>query len=108
LALADRALKITDASGRKDGAEPVLRELARLGWSSPRLESRPALHEAKTTITFPTRRLAVARALARTLPPGVQLVARGEVRGSVHLIIGADSANWTLTSPRTLPSLRSD
>jgi tetratricopeptide (TPR) repeat protein len=107
LALAGRALEIANASGRKDGAEPVRQELARLGWSSPKQAARAPRREASTTITYPARSLAVARALARTLPAGVQLVDCGAGCDGVRLVIGADSASWTLKS-RTGQALRND
>ncbi len=100
--LAGRPLEIADASGRNDGAEPVRRQLIRLGWSSSGPGARAAGREARTTITYPTRSAVVARALARTLPSGIRLVDCGQACQGVRLVIGADSVNW---SPKTRASL---
>jgi tetratricopeptide (TPR) repeat protein len=101
LALAGHSLVIADASGRKGVAEPVRRELARLGWSAPRVESSRAQAAANTTISYPAARLAIARALARTLPRGVELVECGKSCDAIQLTIGADSMNGRMKPPTT-------
>jgi hypothetical protein len=94
MVLAGRAIDVEDASGRGTGAAPVVQTLVRLGWTTPRLQPRPAPRTLATTISYPARAEAVAKALARTLPPGVKLADCGDCDG-VKLVLGADSAKWT-------------
>ena len=107
LAMTGRALEIADASGRHRGAEPVRRRLADLGWSASKAETRSAPREAVTTIRYPARSVAVARALARTLPAGVRLVDCGGACDGVRLVVGADSAGWSGRS-RNRSGIRND
>ncbi|HEX5379998.1 MAG TPA: LytR C-terminal domain-containing protein [Phenylobacterium sp.] len=96
--MAGRPLDIADASGRAGGAEPVRQELIRLGWSVPRRQALTGPREARSSITYPTRSLVLARALARTLDPGVQLVDCGETCTGIRLTIGADAARWNMSA----------
>jgi tetratricopeptide (TPR) repeat protein len=97
MGLAGRALEVEDATGRKDGAAPVVQRLIRLGWTAPQLEARAAPRKA-TVISYPARAEAVAKALARTLPPGVRLVDCQAGCDGLRLTLGADAAKWTLAS----------
>jgi tetratricopeptide (TPR) repeat protein len=98
LVLAGRALEVEDATGRKDGAAPVVQGLIRLGWTSPKLEAHAAARKVATIISYPARAEAVAKALARTLPAGVQLVDCQAGCDGLRLTLGADAAKWTLAS----------
>jgi hypothetical protein len=85
-----RPLAVINASGRPGAAEPVRTELARLGWSAPRSYAGEAPVQPKTTIVYPQSSLLAARALARTLPIEVQLVACKDGCEGLRLIVGAD------------------
>lgn len=91
-----RPVAIADATGARGGVEPVRQALMRLGWSVPAVEPRPAKRIAVTTISYPTYNLSTARALARTLPRGVELVDCGAVCDRVRLSLGADTAGWPM------------
>lgn len=95
LGLTGRPLVVADASGGRALAEPIRQQLVRLGWSAPRLSAASGEAAPRTTIDYPTHSLSVAQALARTLPPGVQLVDCGSACQSIRLTIGADAAGWT-------------
>ena len=97
LALAGKPLEVANASGRKDGAVPVVRALVRLGWTTPNVSVAAARREARSTIQYPTSGLTVANALARTLPAGVQLVDCGACDG-LRLVLGADSGAWPIVA----------
>ena len=100
-----RGLEIADASGRAGGAAPIVIELARLGWSTPRTAIPQAPRAIRTTITYAAYRAPIAQALARTLPPGVRLVDCEDACGGVRLTLGADSLAWPAQSRAVLRSL---
>jgi tetratricopeptide (TPR) repeat protein len=89
-----RGLEIADGSGRAGGAAPIVIELARLGWSTPKAAIHQAPRTIRTTITYAAYRAPVARSLARTLPPGVRLVDCQATCGGVRLTLGTDSLAW--------------
>jgi hypothetical protein len=90
--LTGRPLEIVDASGASGGAEAVRQQLVSRGWTAPRASVRIAAAESQTRIVFPEGSLAVAEALARTLPFPVQLAACEQRCGGLSLIIGQDAA----------------
>jgi hypothetical protein len=90
--LTGRPLEIVDASGAAGGAEAVRQQLVSRGWSAPRASIRIATVESQTRIVFPAGSLAVAEALARTLPFPVQLAACEQHCGGLSLILGQDTA----------------
>jgi Flp pilus assembly protein TadD len=90
--LTGRALEIVDASGSAGGAEAVRQQLVSRGWSAPKSAVRVATAESRTRIVFPEGSLAVAEALARTLPFPVQLAACHDRCGGLSLVVGEDAA----------------
>ena len=60
---------------RPAAAETVRQQLASRGWTAPKSVVQPAKAEARTRIVFPQGGLAVAQALARTLPFPAELAA---------------------------------
>lgn len=88
------SLRIADASGRAGGAEPTRARLAGLGWTAPRAGVQTVAPRLHTTITYATRSATDARALARTLPRGVQLVSCQDSCRGIHLTLGADALSW--------------
>lgn len=98
--LAGHTLAIANASGRADGAEPARVQLARLGWSAPKTGVREVAPQARTTIVYAERHAQQARALARTLPYGIQLIACADGCAGVSLSLGADSLGWPLSGAR--------
>lgn len=98
LKLTGRSLVVVDASGRKQGAEPVRVALAQLGWSAPRALTTKAAAQPHTVIRYPEANLAAAQALARTLPAKLEMVACNSDCDGIRLIVGADAADWTFNS----------
>jgi hypothetical protein len=92
--LAGHSLLVVNASGQGRGAEPVVARLTRLGWSTSRSGARPALAQAQTVIVYPDRSVAVARALARTIPYKVRLVSCASRCERMRLTIGVDAVAW--------------
>jgi hypothetical protein len=97
--LAGGPIRLEDASGRGDAVAPVVQRMVRLGWSRPALEVRAGAVRPVTTIVYPARAEVLAKALARTLPPGVQLAACSSDCDHMRLILGADSARWKVHTP---------
>lgn len=89
--LTGSALQIVDASGATNGAEGVRQQLVSRGWSAPKVASL-AQAETRTRIVFPQGGLAIAQALARTLPFPVELAACDNRCTSLSLIVGQDAA----------------
>ena len=98
-------LVVVNASGRTDGAEPTRQALALLGWSAPRSRMFDAPAAPRTTIRYAVVNSTSAKALARTLPSGAQLVACTSCVG-LRLIVGTDAAGWTFQPPAAQPSHR--
>jgi hypothetical protein len=93
---------LIDASGaqRGDGAEPIRRALLRKGWWAHRRAERQARREVRTTIVYARANVATAKALWRSLPGRVALVACQDNCRGVRLIVGADAAAMRF-APRT-------
>jgi tetratricopeptide (TPR) repeat protein len=91
-----RPVLIADATGAKGALDPVRREMVRLGWSTPQVGPPPARPMAVTTIAYPSYSASTARALARTLPRGVELVDCGAACDRVRLSLGADATRWPM------------
>jgi hypothetical protein len=98
LALAGKPLEVANASGRRNGADPVVRELVKHGWTTPNLQTASARRQMRTTILYPSNGLMVANALAKTLPSGVQLVDCGQSCDGLRLVLGEDSTSWPLVA----------
>ena len=81
---------LIDASGRAGGAEPVRLKLVHLGWWTHKPAVRQRARVAHTTIRYPKAAYATARALWRSLPAPVTLVACSRDCQSVQLTIGMD------------------
>ena len=86
-------IEVRDASGRVGGAETVVADLRQRGWTSPKITGRDTAIRAHTAIFYPANATATAaaRALARTLPGGAQLVECRDACVGVRLIVGADA-----------------
>jgi hypothetical protein len=91
--LTGSTLLVIDASGRRAAGNLVVTRLARLGWSVPR-SSRVAPAQRQTEIVYPARNVAVAQALARTLPYKVRLVNCAGRCERIRLVLGADALGW--------------
>jgi hypothetical protein len=89
--LTGRSLQIVDASGPNGGAEGVRQQLVAKGWSAPKSAVSVAQVETRTRIVFPQGGLAIAQALARTLPFPVQLAACADQCRNLSLIVGQDA-----------------
>jgi hypothetical protein len=89
--LTGRSLQIIDASGAEGGAEGVRQQLASRGWSAPKSAVSIAQAESRTRIVFPQGGLAIAQALARTLPFPVEVAACDNKCTSLSLIVGQDA-----------------
>jgi hypothetical protein len=90
--LTGSSLRIIDASGAEGGAEGVRQQLASRGWSAPKSSVSIAQAETRTRIVFPQGGMAIAQALARTLPFPVELAACTDKCTSLSLIVGQDAA----------------
>lgn len=91
--LTGNTLLVINASGRRAGGDPVATRLAHLGWSLPRSTQTGPL-QRQTSIVYPARNVAVARALARTLPYKVRLVSCAGRCDRMRLVVGADALAW--------------
>jgi hypothetical protein len=87
-------VRIVDASGAVSRGEPIRARLASLGWSAPRWALASAKVRDETVIRYPSTRLAVAQALARTLPGTVRLVTCDDGCVGLELIVGSDARAW--------------
>ena len=88
---------VENASGRANAAGSVAEGLKRLGWTS-RIETASVASRASSTITYPSGKADVARALAKTLAAPVKLVDCGAECDRIRLRLGADSATWTIAT----------
>ena len=98
--LTGRTLRIANASGRPDGAEPTRAQLASLGWSAPKAGVKMVASEPRTTITYAAQNAVAAQGLAHTLPRGVQLVSCQDACQGIRLTLGADALAWRLPPAR--------
>jgi hypothetical protein len=87
-------LRIVNASGEIRRAEPIRSSLASLGWSAPRWAVMDTRVQARSVIYYPASRLAVARALASTLPGSTRLVVCNNRCAGLQLVLGADARGW--------------
>jgi len=94
-------LRIVNATGHVYRAEPIRASLAGLGWSAPRWAMAQARPQTRTVIIYPPSRLAVAKALARTLPGSTRLAACTNGCAGLQLVLGADARGWK-PLPRTV------
>jgi tetratricopeptide (TPR) repeat protein len=99
-------LRIVNATGRLHRAEPIRASLAALGWSAPRWAMAEARPQARTVIVYPPSRVAVAKALARTLPGSARLAACTNGCAGLRLVLGADAQSWK-PMPRPVTRTRS-
>lgn len=86
---------VENVSGRPEAAGAVAQGLRRLGWTS-RIEAAPGPSQPASTITYPSARAEVARALAKTLAVRIQLVDCGSECDRIRLTLGHDAATWSL------------
>lgn len=87
-------LRIINASGEIRRAEPIRSSLASLGWSAPRWAVMETRVQARSVIYYPASRVAVARALASTLPGTTRLVPCTNGCGGLQLVLGSDARGW--------------
>jgi hypothetical protein len=97
--LAGGPIRLEYASSHADAVAPVVQRIVRLGWSKPTLEARAGAVQPVTTIVYPARAEVLAKALARTLPRGVQLAACSADCDHMRLVLGADSTRWKVRTP---------
>jgi len=88
-------IRLLNASGKTAGAGPVLRRLTALGWTMRQSDSRMQM---ATMLFYPAQNIAAAKAMQRTLPFPVRLVA-DKVAG-MRLVIGRDYLSWKPRNPR--------
>jgi hypothetical protein len=84
-------VRLTNASGKANGTWPVLRRLAVLGWTIRPADGRA---EPKTVLYYSPKTIAAAKALQRTLPFPVRLVADKPNASGMRLVIGRDYLSW--------------
>jgi len=82
-------IRLLNASGRTAGAGPVLRRLTALGWTMRQSDSRTQM---ATVLFYPAQNIAAAKAMQRTLPFPVRLVA--DKAAGMRLVIGRDYLSW--------------
>jgi hypothetical protein len=82
-------IRLLNASGKAAGAGPVLRRLTALGWTMRQSDGRMQM---ATVLFYPAQNIAAAKAMQRTLPFPVRLVA-DKVPG-MRLVIGRDYLSW--------------
>jgi hypothetical protein len=84
-------IKLLNASGKPDGARTVLRRLTSLGWTMRPADSRG---QPATMLFYPAQNIAAAKAMQRTLPFPVRLVAESSKTSGMRLVIGRDYLSW--------------
>ena len=84
-------IKLLNASGKPGGAGTVLRRLTSLGWTMRPGDSRA---QPATVLFYPVQNLAAAKAMQRTLPFPVRLVADSGKAAGMRLVIGRDYLSW--------------
>jgi tetratricopeptide (TPR) repeat protein len=88
---------VENAAGRAGTADAVAQGLKRLGWTS-RIEPPAGPSPAASTITYPSAKAGIARALAKTLAVRVQLVDCGAECDRIRLTLGTDAATWSIAT----------
>jgi hypothetical protein len=84
-------IKLLNASGKPGGTGTVLRRLTSLGWTMRPGDSRA---QPATVLFYPVQNLAAAKAMQRTLPFPVRLVADSGKAAGMRLVIGRDYLSW--------------
>jgi len=84
-------IRLLNASGKPDGAGTVLRRLTSLGWTMRLADSRG---QPATVLFYPAQNIAAAKAMQRTLPFPVRLVAEPSKTAGMRLVIGRDYLSW--------------
>lgn len=84
-------IKLVNASGQPAGAGTVLRRLTSLGWTMRPADSRS---QPATMLFYPVQNLAAAKAMQRTLPFPVRLIAESGKASGMRLVIGRDYLSW--------------
>ena len=84
-------VRIMNASGNLDRVGTVSRRLSALGWTVRLAETGRT--QAVTTLVYSTRNIGAAKAMQRTLPFPVRLVAETGPSG-MRLVIGRDYLSW--------------
>jgi hypothetical protein len=84
-------IKLVNASGKPGGAGTVLRRLTNLGWTMRPADSRI---QPVTLLFYPVQNLAAAKAMQRTLPFPVRLIAVSGKASGMQLVIGRDYLSW--------------
>lgn len=84
-------VRIMNASGNLDRVGTVSRRLSALGWTVRLAETGRT--QAVTTLVYSTRNIGAAKAMQRTLPFPVRLVAETGPSG-MRLVVGRDYLSW--------------
>jgi hypothetical protein len=84
-------IKLVNASGKPGGAVPIPRRLTTLGWTMRAADSRI---QPATLLFYPVKNLGAAKAMQRTLPFPVRLVAEPNKTAGMRLVIGRDYLSW--------------
>lgn len=84
-------IKLLNASGKPGGTGTVLHRLTTLGWTMRPADSRA---QPATMLFYPAQNLAAAKAMQRTLPFPVRLIADSNKTAGMRLVIGRDYLSW--------------
>jgi len=90
-------VRIMNASGQPDRVGTVSRRLSALGWTVRLAETGRT--QTVTTLVYTTRNIGAAKAMQRTLPFPVRLVAETGPSG-MRLVIGRDYLSWKSKNAR--------
>lgn len=82
-------IRLLNASGKTAGAGTVLHRLTALGWTMRPSDTRMQM---VTVLFYPAQNIAAAKAMQRTLPFPVRLVA--DKAAGMRLVIGRDYLSW--------------
>lgn len=88
------SLMFVDASGHPSRVHGIKAGLSRLGWSAGGPAARTDAVLQRSIVRFPSSRMQLAQALARSLPGPVQLQNCGRTCGGVQVLFGADVSRW--------------
>ena len=89
--LIGQPIRFFNASGKAGGAGTVLRRLTTLGWTMRPSEGRV---QPATVLYYSAQNIAAAKALQRTLPFPVRLMADKAGNSGMRLMIGRDYLSW--------------
>lgn len=92
------SLMFVDASGHPSRVHGIKAGLSRLGWSAEGPVARTDAVLQRSIVRFPSSRMQLAQALARSLPGPVQLQNCGRACGGVQVLFVADVSRWRLQS----------